>query len=106
MERNVASQAYLGINKMAPSLNQTEINLGFEPPSFIIDNKLCREANKDRNMMEFGGKINYLEKPERRRIRRRVIAILSEVLDHKQAKIKIDLAKKLRKTTKGALVKP
>ena len=39
-------------------------------------------------------------------MRRKLIAILSEVLDHKQAKIKIDLAKKLRKTTKGALVKP
>ena len=60
MERN-HSHAHLGIKKMAPSLNQTDINLGFEPPSFIIDNKLCREANKDRSMMDFGGKINYLE---------------------------------------------
>ena len=60
LERNL-SHAYLGNKKMAPSLNQTDINLGFEPPSFIIDNKICREANKDRSFMEVGGKINYLE---------------------------------------------
>ena len=104
--RQQASQSQSQINishvaaRSAANLSQADLNMSV--PSHMLDQTVCKAIRKDRSVHDLNktndsGQMTV----EKKRVRKQVIAILSEVLDHRQASVKQQIVKKLCANQKG-----